>query len=355
MREIFHEQSLQTQFMRSGYVRVPMLAPEDTANILQELATLKPDDNFAPQGHGGFDHKFHCSFLDRNVEYKRRAFDLIKSSFEAHIARYLNGYRILSCNFYVKPPGTGTFVIHQNWPTIPNINDTTVTVWCPLQDVVETNGAIQFVPGSHKILPYVEGPACPGYFNNFRQTLIDKYLKPNEMSSGEAMIFDDGLIHWSANNDSDKPRIAIQIACVPADCTPTFHFFDSRHPERFELIEADTDFYLDSDIVDLTRRQPHWKSLGFVENRNRFIDEAEFVALLEQGPALREKIYAEIYNPLKPVTADLESDQASHADTREARATPSESGTEKVTAGPTGFWSHIRSSLPKFFSANASR
>jgi ectoine hydroxylase-related dioxygenase (phytanoyl-CoA dioxygenase family) len=305
MRKIFNDESLQAPFAEKGFVQVPMLAADEIAYLLSQIDLLRPADRFAPTGRDGFDYKYHCSFLDKSVEYKRAAFALMEQVFGKNIEKYLNNYRIISCNFYVKPPGTGEFVIHQNWPMINNINDTTVTVWCPLLDVVATNGALQFVQGSHKIIPHVEGPMCPGYFDKFRKEMIQNHLTANVMKAGEAMIFDDGLIHWSANNDSDKARIAIQIALVPADKQPVFYFFDPAHPERFELVEADREFYLASDVVDLTRRQPHWKHVEFRENRNRFITEQEFIQLMSEGPELRTKIYVDEANPLKLIKAPI--------------------------------------------------
>jgi len=290
MREIFNDNRLQEAFMESGFVRVPMLSEAEVAHLLSRLANLRPDDNFNPEGHEGY-MSYHCSFLDRNVKYKRETHQLITGVFRSAAARHLNGYEILNCNFYVKPPGTGEFVIHQNWPAIADLNDTTVTIWCPLVDVVERNGALQFVPGSHKILPHVEGPNCPGFFRDFRAALIEKYLKPVPMSAGEGLIFDDGLIHWSANNDSDVARIAIQILCVPGDAQPVYFFFDAGHPERFELIAVDSEFFITTDFEELLTRQPQWKSLGFVENRNRYPGEEEFAVLLAKGDEIRQEVY----------------------------------------------------------------
>ena len=361
MRKIFSDSDLQSTFMERGFVQVPMLGPSEINAILAKLPELKPADDFAPSARNEFEQTYHCSFLDKSIAYKRRTFELISEVFGTYVDRYLSGYRILSCNFYVKPPGTGTFVIHQNWPTIPNINDTTVTIWCPLSDVVASNGALQFVPGSHKILPHVEGPISPAYFDHFRQTLIDKYLKPNPMVAGEALIFDDGLIHWSANNDSQLPRVAIQIACVPVDTSPVFFFFDPHHPERFELVQAGPEFYLSSDIMDLTQRQPGWKSVGFVENQNRFIDEGEFITLLANGPKLRERIYATEENPLKPIPtgsaavvstpegAVRSSEVAGHA-VASARVDPL-APQQQTLPGAGGFWSGLLSSVPRFFSS----
>jgi hypothetical protein len=292
MRQIFSSAYLQAPFLRAGYIQVPMLEQDEVVYILSELSGLRPDDGFAPQGPDEF-ARYHCSFLDSNIDYKRRTHELIKRIFAPHIESYLNGYIILNCNFYVKPPGTGEFAIHQNWPAIADLNDTTVTVWCPLVDVVAQNGALQLVEGSHKILPHVEGPNSPCYFTHFRRELIEKYLKPHPMNAGEALIFDDSLIHWSANNDSEHARVAIQILCVPADAQPVYFFFDSQHPERFEVIEVDSEFFVASHVSDLQARQPGWKSAGFVANKNRLITENEFAGLLARGEHIREDVYSQ--------------------------------------------------------------
>ena len=289
MRKIFNDTALQEPCLDAGFVHVPMLSGNEIARLHSGLASLRPDDGFTPDDFG---RRYHCSFLDSNVRYKRAASDLIKSVFEPHIARYLNGYRILNCNFYVKPPGTGEFPIHQNWPAIADLNDTTVTGGCPLQDVFRENGALQFVEGSHKLLPHVEGPTSASFFDHIRPELIQKYLKPQPMCAGEALIFDDGLIHWSASNDSDSPRIAIQILCVPVDSQPVYFYMDPADPDCFEIISVDCDFFIEQHMRDLTVRQPDWQSLGFVENRNRFITEKEFAELLSQAHDIREKVYA---------------------------------------------------------------
>ena len=288
MREIFPDAELQQHFERTGYVRFTMLSPAEVNEILTELGKLRPNDGFAPGGNK-MNITYHCSFLDTNVEYKRQTHQLITGIFAPHIEKHLTGFEILNCNFYVKPPHTGEFAIHQNWPAIADMDDTTVTVWCPLVDVVESNGALQVVEGSHKIVPHIEGPTNPGFFRDFKEELIQKYLKPVPMKAGDCIVFDDGLIHWSAQNDSDEARIAIQILCVPKDAQPVYYYFDKDNPNRFELIEVNSEFYVESQIPDLMKRQPHWKSLGFVENKNRFLTEDEFAELLQTNNARRNR------------------------------------------------------------------
>jgi hypothetical protein len=292
MRRVFRDPALQQAYDPTGYATVPMLSPAEVKAILGELALLRPDDNFSPVHRQGKGFTYHCSFIDSNRSYRRQVHSLITRFFAPHIERCLQGFRILNGNFYVKPPHSGEFVVHQNWPAIDDIDDTTVTVWCPLVDVVRKNGALQVVAGSHKLLPHVETLNTPAYFKDFVPALIDKYLQPVPMKAGEAIVFDDGLIHWSANNDSDLPRIAIQILCIPVDSRPAYWMFDPAHPERFELIEADTEFFLTNDMKHLRERQADWKTLGFAPNRNRTITEAEFAALLKDGDRIRRELAA---------------------------------------------------------------
>ena len=256
------------------------------------LEGLKPDDGFSPGALTNFQRTYHCSFLDTSHDYRRQTTDLLCNAFTSHIARYLNGYEILNCNFYIKPPGTKEFPLHQNWPTIGDLNDTTVTVWCPLMDVVESNGTLQFVIGSHKLLPHIEGPNVPGFFRDIRQAVVDKYLTPIPVNAGEALIFDDALIHWSAPNESDHARIAIQILCVPADAHPVYFFFDPAFPDRFEKIAVDREFFIETNASDLIKRNPAWRSLGFVPNHNAYPTESEFASLLAHGNEIRKKVYA---------------------------------------------------------------
>ena len=166
MRQILRDGTQDPEFRTRGYVTVPMLSSAEVGHLVDGLAQLRPDDDFRPDGRYT---TYHCSFLDTNADYKRQTFELVKSAFDPHIERLLADFELLNANFYVKPPGTGEFTVHQNWPAIADLTDTTVTIWCPLGDVVESNGAIQVVEGSHKIVPHIEAPNSPPYFAGFTE------------------------------------------------------------------------------------------------------------------------------------------------------------------------------------------
>lgn len=284
MRPVFADPGLQASFAAQGFVRVPMLDRDQLARLMSEIAALRPADGFAPDGSGFAGNSYHCTFLDTDTVYKRAAFDLLSRHFAHVLTGYLADYRILSTNFYVKPPGQGDLRVHQNWPVLRDPADTSVTIWCPLVDVDVANGTLHVVPASHKLLPHVEGPNSLAYFVPFLDSIYD-HMTPLPAPAGEGFIFDDSIIHGSPPNRSKGPRVAVQITCVPMDSSPVFFFSDGG--SQFELIDADADFYINQAVDDLFTRQAHWRCLGQVENRNRQIDEAEFLHLLSQGDAIR--------------------------------------------------------------------
>lgn len=300
-RPVLRDAAAQAQFQRDGLVRVPLLEPGELAALLAELAELRPADGFRPDGSGFAGNTYHCSFLDLSASYKRAAQDCLTRHFAAGIERHLVDYRVLTANFYVKPPGQGDLLMHQNWPVL-DLNATSVTLWCPLVATSVVNGTLHYWPGSHKLVPHIEGPGSPAYFAGMLAA-VREHLVPLELPAGEAAIFDDSLIHGSPPNLSGAPRIAVQLICIPREMKPIFYY---RHSEdRFETVAADSDFYVEHSLDQLLTRQPQWQSLGFVRNRNRQIGEEEFLALLDKADAIREQGFEMSDTPPSPQAEPL--------------------------------------------------
>ena len=285
-RRVLRDDALQDSFDRDGFVEVPMLDASQVAELRAAIPALRPADEWIPDGSGPAMNSYHCSFLDSDTGYKRAAYELLAEAFAGVIESRLADFRALSANFYSKPPGRGRIPVHQNWPVLEDLGATSVTVWCPLVDVDVDNGALHVVPGSHKLVQHVEGPRSPSYFAGFEEDL-DDCLKPLPARAGTGFIFDDSIVHGSPNNISGEPRLAVQITCVPTEARPVF-WFRSDNDDRFELVEADTDFYLDYSVAELGQRQPGWTSRTSVASRNRALSKPEFLALLGRAPAPAE-------------------------------------------------------------------
>jgi hypothetical protein len=284
-RRTLRDEGLQHAFDRDGFVTTPLLDKAEAEALRTAMAQLRPEDGFAPEGRW---HRisYHCSFLDRSRDYRRRAFELGVAALGGAVERLLSGFSIIQANFYVKPAGRGHFGLHQNWPLLTSLDDVSVTIWCPLVDLTEENGPLALVPGSHKLLPHVQGPDTRAYLDGLEPELVASGLvRTMRLEAGQGCIFDDSLIHGSAQNLSTAPRPAVQLICAPADATPVY--YRNAGDGLFEMIEAQPEFWLSHDVEDLCTRPAHWTSLGFVRSRNRQVDMAELKRLLASGDAGR--------------------------------------------------------------------
>lgn len=290
MSNILLDENSQKQLIEKGYVKTSFLSQEEVSDILDTLLQVHPDNNFAPNGDNLAYGSFHNSLLEKDIEYKKKIMNIIVESFSPHINKLFDNYEIFTSSFFIKPPGLGEVPAHQHFPLTDNINDRTVIIWCPLVDVDETNGTLQVVEGSHKIIPGIFAYGSPTCFIDYLEEM-KKYSKAISLKAGECIIFDDKLIHWSGKNNSELPRITASALCIPKNVNPVFFHLDQHNSRNLEVLEIDQNFFIENRLAgDLIERPKNCKSLGFVENKYQMLSEDEFVRLLEKGEEIKPKI-----------------------------------------------------------------
>lgn len=288
---LFRDEPLDAQFWERGLVTVPLLAESVVEGFRAAMDDLRPRDGFDPGALGNPRGTYHCTFLDPDHDYRRRADDLIRSTFASRLADVVPGYRILTGNIYVKPPGTGRFEIHQNWPTLEDMDIPTMTAWIPLQDTGFHNGTLRLVPGGHRVFPDIAAATSDRFFDDFETQLIETRLRPIELAAGHALIFDDSLLHWSSDNISDSPRITIQIEMVPADAQTVLWILDPDHPDEFQMWESSSEFYIDCDVEEVLHRPTRLRHLGNRKNPNRRLTLAEYDEAMSRAQDIRRSKY----------------------------------------------------------------
>ena len=126
-------------------------------------------------------------------------------------------------HYFCKLPGDGKAVsFHQDasyWGLTPA---KTVTVWLALDDTDEENGAMQFLPGSHKVghIPWKE--SSEESVLNQQIEDISVFDKPfsNNLKAGEFSLHSSLLVHGSPKNQSSRRRCGLTIRYAPQDVVP---------------------------------------------------------------------------------------------------------------------------------------
>lgn len=93
---------------------------------------------------------------------------------------------------------------HQDWRSMQGSLDS-IVVWIPLIDIDKSLGALEVVPGSHK-LGLLDSEITDSFGKISDQSLTDLEFVPLEVSQGDAVFFSAFLIHQSGNNVTDSIR-----------------------------------------------------------------------------------------------------------------------------------------------------
>ncbi len=140
---------------------------------------------------------------------------------------------------FCKQPGSNVSVAwHQDisaWPLYPY---KTVTVWLAVDDSDAANGALEVIPGSHKIgeLPHTQGG--DGYGNALDKNLgirsgVDETKKISlTLKKGEVSIHHTQLVHGSPVNPSPTRR---RCGFTFRYCPPEVHVADPNRWKDFKV------------------------------------------------------------------------------------------------------------------------
>ena len=134
---------------------------------------------------------------------------------------YFNSRRLAKIEGHYKTPA------HQDWRSMQGSLNSLV-VWIPLVDIDVALGAVEFLPGSHK-LGLLESESDE-WFRHVDDTKINpKQFVPAEVKKGDAVVFSAFLVHRSGNNITDSIRWSMHFRYNDA-AEPTFVKRGMPHP-----------------------------------------------------------------------------------------------------------------------------
>ena len=154
-------------------------------------------------------------------------------------------YKPVMINLFNKHHGTGEVPIHQNWTFVDERIYTSISVWCPLQDVNRANGTLEVVPGTHKVICDYRGPSIPWVFDNLNDLMKEKYMLPLQLRFGQIAVIDDSIIHFSGDNNTESERKAIQLILKPEEATTIHCFKSDKSINEIHIIDVEDDYFFD--------------------------------------------------------------------------------------------------------------
>jgi len=250
MKGMFYDPKLQEQFDKEGYVIIDLLSGQQVEELKQQYFDLEAirggmRKEYDVQFEDQKEITYEFTFIDSNINYKQLVYDKVTEVFVPLINKFLVNYQPIIANYIHKSSHKGEVPMHQNWAFVDEWKYTSISVWCPLVDSNEKNGTLQVVPGSHKRFAPVRGPLIPWELEHLKEEIISHDMLPFRIKAGQAAIIDDSIIHYSAPNQTEGLRLAIQLIMIPPG-TPSIHYHMTQENDKqvIKVYEVDREFYM---------------------------------------------------------------------------------------------------------------
>ncbi|MEZ4931482.1 MAG: phytanoyl-CoA dioxygenase family protein [Saprospiraceae bacterium] len=269
LRNVIHEEGIKViPFLDSGQ--------------LTQLKELYASEHDIQDAEGGMFY----SVYSQDVAYRKRVHDQIDHILRPSLDAILSGYRPVLNSFIIKAPGPKSeFALHQDTTGLDEQKYSALNIWIALEDVGIEDGALCVVRKSHHFFSPYRSISFPPPYKNISD-IVRQYLEPITVKAGEAIVFDNRLLHNSLPNLSGKPRVAVVSGIFPKEANLMTCFKDPSEPTaNIELIEHPDDFLLTHPnfLIDCHTRPPVGKTIGFVKDEYPMMTAKEFENLCKKN------------------------------------------------------------------------
>ena len=179
---------------------------------------------------------FYSTTFNKDEGFKKTVTERTGKIFDPIAANYFGHIKKLGSSFLSKAPGNaGKMPVHQDWTVVDESKYASITIWVPLVDTSETNGAMRVLPGSHQFTKTLRAPTLPSEYAGVNENIWNAMITV-PMKAGEALIFDHALLHASSVNTTNKERLAITYGLIPEEATLLlYHLNENKKLEKYRM------------------------------------------------------------------------------------------------------------------------
>lgn len=292
MRRLLRSASQNALLARRGYVRERLLSNAQIEELLGIARIYYPEEHLKPSQDASGKSFILNTYTDDSTAYRMSGAKHLKRLLSPYIEELFDGYRIISCGLFIKSPGAGWLDLHYHPTVVEHPKDWVIDIWCPLVDADLSNGTLCVVPESHKIFPQTIGNPSSGplFCKDYTSVIREQYSLALPSKAGEAVIFENSLLHWSPVNGSQTARYALHCSCVPVEAITVHTHFDPRNSHMFNLYKA-TDAYFEQVFGRLLPRPSELDFLKTIPNLNRLYSLTEFQERLSNAANIRHNLW----------------------------------------------------------------
>lgn len=284
--QVFIRPEQHAQFEREGYVILDFFQ-------LAEIERMKAIfEELRPQNLSGF----YTTTFENAAEFRTKVDLALREVFKRPVAEYFQAYKFYFSSFIVKVPGPKSkLILHQDMSLVDEAKYPGINIWAPLVDLTMENGPIYVLPGSHRLIPTYRGASLPDIYDGKEEEVIS-IMKPLLLKAGQAVAFDQSLLHYSPANLSENERVVVNTFISNEDSRIRICFRDVEQPGKVEIFEQEDTFLREyaNFGTDIFSRPTIGKSLGFFDYDFQYLT---FEALEAKYGPIAKRTIAENESP----------------------------------------------------------
>jgi hypothetical protein len=232
MLQVFKSKDIQDSFEKNGFVVLPFYTQEEIKALTELYHDLHPHD----------ENGFFPSTFSKDKNYRSVADTQIRKIGQRSIEHYCQDIKVVCGAFIVKNKGEDSgMCVHQDMSLVDESIYTGINIWVPLVDLTIENGALFVLRGSHRMVPTYRGSSISECFAPVMDEIID-FLEPILVKAGEAVIFDQSIIHFSPPNYSDQIRIVTNTYFTQQAAQFRTYYWQPEYANQVEAFAQDDTF-----------------------------------------------------------------------------------------------------------------
>ena len=236
VKPIFKDDKYQHDFEKNGFITLPLLNNIQVDELNRFFVGTKKQHETVANLH-------HTTTDTENIELINLVDKKIKSVFLPELDKVLCNFKALAGCFHIKETGSGSATgIHQDPTFVDELKYTSANVWVALQDIDKNNGNLYFIPGSNQVVSSLRVvPTFPPYYQSFNESLPQMAIHA-PLKKGEAVIFNNSVIHGATENLSNHIRLAATLLICSEEAEWLLYYKEENAPS--EMVEK---YYLNLD------------------------------------------------------------------------------------------------------------
>jgi len=233
----FKDPAARAAMERNGYVVFPgfaeALVPRFREVYREMLGAMSASDPY-------FDLPMTGTNWIGDLDLRARILAEVGRIIAPQLEGILDDHRLIGAGFRVKYSGDESFLpLHQDPTQGDEDRYYVMNIILPLVDTRSENGALQVVPGSHRIMPRLRSLDLEDRADTLNlDEVVGPLTETIPMRAGDAIFYFQSILHGSGPNMGTEERPVVLGTMMPRDARVTVYFRRPDQPRVFECYEV---------------------------------------------------------------------------------------------------------------------